>query len=259
MTIANWTGIAGGIALFLYGIRLMGDGLRSLAGAKLKGVLERLTRNRLMGALIGVLVTAIIQSSNATTAMTVGFVDAGLMEFSRASGVIVGANIGTTVTGILISLKIESFASIIAFVGVAAIVFIKNKNVNHCGSIIAGLGILFIGMTLMKGNMQPLAAEPAFTNMLLSFENNFLLAILVGALFTAVVQSVSASVGILQALALAGAVTSLGQVVYLILGMNIGSCVTAVTTSIGGSKDAKRTAAISRLYLHLFLHLKSSF
>ena len=131
MTIANWTGIAGGIALFLYGIRLMGDGLRSLAGAKLKGVLEKLTRNRFMGVLIGVLVTAIIQSSNATTAMTVGFVDAGLMEFSRASGVIVGANIGTTVTGILISLKIESFASIIAFAGVAAIVFIKNKSVNN--------------------------------------------------------------------------------------------------------------------------------
>jgi len=248
MTIANWTGIAGGIALFLYGIRLMGDGLRSLAGAKLKTVLEKLTRNRLMGALIGVLVTAIIQSSNATTAMTVGFVDAGLMAFTRASGVIVGANIGTTVTGILISLKIESFASIIAFVGVAAIVFIKNKSVNHCGSILAGLGILFIGMTLMKGNMEPLAREPAFTNALLSFQNNFLLAILVGALFTAVVQSVSASVGILQALALAGAVTSLGQVVYLILGMNIGSCVTAVTTSIGGSKDAKRTAAIHVLF-----------
>lgn len=248
MTIANWTGIAGGIALFLYGIRLMGDGLRSLAGAKLKVVLEKLTRNRLMGVLIGVLVTAIIQSSNATTAMTVGFVDAGLMAFSRASGVIVGANIGTTVTGILISLKIESFASIIAFVGVAAIVFIKNKSVNHCGSIIAGLGILFIGMTLMKGNMEPLARESAFTNALLSFQNNFLLALLVGVLFTAVVQSVSASVGILQALALAGAVTSLGQVVYLILGMNIGSCVTAVTASIGASKDAKRTAAIHVLF-----------
>ncbi len=248
MTLANWTGIAGGIALFLYGIRLMGDGLRSLAGPKLKVVLEKLTRNRMMGALVGLLVTAVIQSSNATTAMTVGFVNAGLMEFTRASGVILGANVGTTVTGLLITLRMESFASILAFVGVAAIVFIKRKSVNDFGGIIAGLGILFIGMSLMKDSMAPLAREETFTNLLLSFENNFILALLVGALFTAVVQSVSASVGILQALALAGAISNLGQVVYLILGMNIGACVTAVTTAIGGTKDAKRTAAIHVLF-----------
>ncbi|MBR4435487.1 MAG: Na/Pi cotransporter family protein [Clostridia bacterium] len=248
MTFANWTGIAGGLALFLYGIRVMGDGLRNLAGAKLKVVLEKLTRNRFLGALIGFLVTAVIQSSNATTSMTVGFVDAGLMAFTRASGVIIGANVGTTVTGLLIALKIDPIAPIVAFVGVSAIVFFKNKNVNNFGGVIAGFGILFIGMTLMKGNMAPLANEPAFTNMLMSFEHKFLLAILVGALFTAVVQSVSASVGILQAMATAGAITGIGQVVYLILGMNIGSCVTAVVTSIGGTKDAKRTAAIHVLF-----------
>lgn len=248
MTLVNWTGIAAGLALFLYGIKLMGDGLRNLAGAKLKNILEKLTRNRFFGVLIGAVVTAIIQSSNATTAMTVGFVNAGIMELSRASGVIVGANIGTTATGLLIALNMSSIAAFIAFIGVAAMVFIKRKSVNDFGSVLAGFGILFIGMSLMKQNMAPLVYEPAFTKMLLSFENNFLLAILIGMVFTAVVQSVSASVGILQAMAVGGAITELGQVVYLILGMNIGACIAAVTASIGGTKDAKRTAAIHVMF-----------
>lgn len=248
MTIADWIGIAGGLALFLYGIRLMGDGIELLAGSKLKSILERLTRNRFVGLLVGLLVTAIIQSSNATTAMAVGFVNAGLMEFSRASGVILGANIGTTATGLLIALKISDVASIIAFIGVALIVFIKNKKANSAGMIIAGLGILFIGMNLMKQFMAPLAHEQWFTSLMLSLESKVLLAIIVGTLFTAVVQSVSASVGILQAMAMAGAVTSLDQVVYVILGMNIGCCIAAVTAAVGGSKDAKRTAMIHVLF-----------
>ncbi|MBQ1503896.1 MAG: Na/Pi cotransporter family protein, partial [Oscillospiraceae bacterium] len=248
MTIANWTGIAGGLALFLYGIRLMGQGIEHLAGAKLKNILEKLTRNRFVGLLVGVFITAIIQSSNATSAMTVGFVNAGLMEFTRASGVIVGANIGTTVTGLLIALNMSRIASIIAFIGVVAIVFFKRKTVNNVGSIFAGLGILFIGMNLMKDNMTPLAQEAYFTKTLLSFENKILLAVLVGMIFTALAQSVSASVGILQAMALAGAVTDLDQVVFLILGMNIGACIAAVTAALHGTKDAKRTAAIHVMF-----------
>lgn len=248
MTIANWTGIAGGLALFLYGIRLMGQGIEHLAGAKLKNILEKLTRNRFVGLLVGVFITAIIQSSNATSAMTVGFVNAGLMEFTRASGVIVGANIGTTVTGLLIALNMSRIASIIAFIGVVAIVFFKRKSINNVGSIFAGLGILFIGMNLMKDNMTPLAQEAYFTKTLLSFENKILLAVLVGMIFTALAQSVSASVGILQAMALAGAVTDLDQVVFLILGMNIGACIGAVTAALHSTKDAKRTAAIHVMF-----------
>ncbi len=248
MTIANWTGIAGGLALFLYGIRMMGQGIEHLAGAKLKNILEKLTKNRFVGLLVGVFITAIIQSSNATSAMTVGFVNAGLMEFSRASGVILGANIGTTATGLLIALNMSRIASVIAFVGVVAVVFIKRKSINNIGSVVAGLGILFIGMNLMKDNMAPLATEKYFTDMLLSFENKFLLAVLVGTLVTLIVQSVSASVGILQAMALAGAVTSLDQVVFLILGFNIGACTAAVTAAIGGKKDAKRTAMIHIMF-----------
>lgn len=248
MTAANWTGIAGGLALFLYGIRLMGQGIEHLAGAKLKTILEKLTKNRFVGLLVGVFITAIIQSSNATSAMTVGFVNAGLMEFSRATGIIVGANIGTTATGLLIAINMSRIASVIAFAGVIAIIFFKSKHVNNLGSVLAGLGILFIGMNLMKDNMAPLATEKYFTDLLLSFENRFLLAVLVGILFTATVQSVSASVGILQAMALAGVVTDLNQVIFLILGFNIGACTAAVTAAIGGTKDAKRTASVHVMF-----------
>lgn len=248
MTIGNWTGIAGGLALFLFGIRLMGQGIERLAGAKLKNILEKLTKNRFIGLLVGVFITAIIQSSNATSAMTVGFVNAGLMEFTRASGVIIGANIGTTATGLLIALNMSRIASVIAFLGVVGIIFFKNKHVNNVGTLIAGLGILFIGMNLMKDNMAPLANEKYFTDMLLSFENKILLAVLVGIVFTAIVQSVSASVGILQAMALAGAVTDLDQVVFLILGFNIGACISAVTAGINGTKAGKRTAAVHVMF-----------
>ena len=248
MTIGNWTGIAGGLALFLYGIRLMGQGIEHLAGAKLKNILEKLTKNRFIGLLVGVFITAIIQSSNATSAMTVGFVNAGLMEFSRASGVIIGANIGTTATGLLIALNMSRIASVIAFLGVVAIIFFKRKQINNIGSVIAGLGILFIGMNLMKDNMTPLASEKYFTDMLLSFENKFLLAVLVGVCVTLIVQSVSASVGILQAMAIAGAVTDLNQVIFLILGFNLGACTAAIAAAVGGTKDAKRTAAVHIMF-----------
>ena len=248
MTTANWTGIAGGLALFLYGIRLMGQGIEQLAGAKLKTILEKLTKNRFVGLLVGVFITAIIQSSNATSAMTVGFVNAGLMSFSRASGVIFGANIGTTATGLLIALNMSRIAAVVAFVGVIVIIFIKHKQINNIGSVVAGLGILFLGMNLMKDNMSPLASEEWFTGMLLSLENKPLLAVLIGMAFTLTLQSVSASVGILQAMALAGAVTSLDQVIYIILGMNLGACTAAITAAIGAKKDAKRTAAMHIMF-----------
>ena len=248
MTIGNWTGIAGGLALFLYGIRLMGQGIEQLAGAKLKNILEKLTRNRFVGMLVGIFITAIIQSSNATSAMTVGFVNAGLMEFTRATGVIIGANIGTTATGLLIAINMTRIAAVIAFIGVVAIIFFKRKSINNIGSVVAGLGILFIGMNLMKDNMTPLANEPYFTGMLLSFENKILLAVLIGMLFTFTVQSVSAAVGILQAMALAGAVTDLDQVIFLILGFNLGACTAAITAAVGGTKDAKRTALVHILF-----------
>lgn len=177
MTISHWIGLAGGLALFLYGIRLMGDGIQHLAGSKLKNALEKLTRNRIVGLFVGLFVTAIIQSSNATTSMAVGFVNAGLMDFARASSVILGANIGTTATGLLIALKISDIAPIIAFLGVILIVFIKNKHANSAGSVIAGLGILFIGMNMLKEFMQPLSCEPWFTGFMLSLESKPLLAI----------------------------------------------------------------------------------
>lgn len=248
MTAASWIGMSGGLALFLYGIRLMGDGIQKLAGSKLKSILERLTKNRFIGLLIGMFVTAIIQSSNATTAMAVGFVNAGLMEFTRASGIILGANIGTTATGLLIALKISDVAAIIAFVGVALIVFFNNKNVNSAGAVIAGLGILFLGMNMLNQHMSPLSEEAWFTDFMLSLEHKALLAIIIGAVFTAIVQSVSASVGILQAMAMSGAVTSLDQVVFIILGMNIGCCIAAVTAAVGGTKDGKRTASIHVMF-----------
>lgn len=248
MTATDWVGMAGGLALFLYGIRLMGDGIQSLAGSKLKSILEKLTRNRFIGLLVGLFVTAVIQSSNATTAMAVGFVNAGLMEFTRASGIILGANIGTTATGLLIALRISDIAALIAFVGVVLIVFFNNKHINSAGAVVAGLGIIFLGMNMLQEYMAPLANEKWFTDFMLSLENKPVIAIIIGAVFTAIVQSVSASVGILQAMALSGAVTSLDQVVFIILGMNIGCCVAAVTAAVGGTKDAKRTASIHAMF-----------
>ena len=246
MTTASWIGMAGGLALFLYGIRLMGDGIQKLAGSKLKNILEKLTKNRAVGLLIGMFVTAIIQSSNATTAMAVGFVNAGLMEFTRASGIILGANIGTTITGLLIALKISDIAPIIAFLGVVLIVFFKNKNINSAGAVIAGLGVLFLGMNLLKEHMAPLSNEAWFTDFMVSLENKPVLAVLIGTVFTAVVQSVSASVGILQAMAMSGAVSSLDQVVFIILGMNIGCC----RRNQGRQAHSFYSRYVQRLWLH---------
>ncbi len=249
MTFENWLGIAGGIALFLYGIRIMGNGIERLAGSKLKTILEKLTKNRFMGLVLGVVITGIIQSSNAVSVMTVGFVNAHLMPLSNAVGVIMGANIGTTVTGQLIAFNIDAISPIIAFVGVMGMTFFKKKPWNNIFYIIAGLGMLFMGMMLMKKNMMPLKDEGWFVSLVSSLENP-LLGILFGTLMTMLLQSVSASVGVLQAMAAAGAFGAhpLTIAAYLICGQNIGCTTVSVIAAMGGTKDAKRTACIHVMF-----------
>ena len=249
MTFENWLGIAGGIALFLYGIRIMGNGIERLAGSKLKTILEKLTKNRFMGLILGLTITGIIQSSNAVSVMTVGFVNAHLMPLSNAVGVIMGANIGTTITGQLIAFNIDAISPIIAFVGVMGMTFFKKKPWNNIFYVIAGLGMLFMGMMLMKKNMMPLKDEAWFVSLVASLENP-LLGILFGTLMTMLLQSVSASVGVLQAMAAAGAFGAhpLTIAAYLICGQNIGCTTVSVIAAMGGTKDAKRTAAIHVMF-----------
>ena len=199
-----------------------------------------------MGVLVGAGITAVIQSSSATTVMVVGFVSAGMMTLNQAVWIIMGANVGTTVTGLLIALDVGALAPVFAFLGVTTLVFIKNQKLQHIGQIMSGLGVLFIGMDMMSASMSPLREEPAFLNLMASFSNP-LLGILAGALFTAVIQSSSASVGILQTLA-AGGVLGLDSAVFVLFGQNIGTCITAVLASAGASRDAKRTTLIHLMF-----------
>lgn len=238
--------LLGGLALFLYGMQMMSSGLEAAAGNKMKGILEKLTASRVKGVLVGAGITAVIQSSSATTVMVVGFVSAGLMSLSQAVGVIMGANIGTTVTGQLIALDISAAAPLIAFVGVVLTVFIKRERLRHIGAIIAGLGVLFIGMDMMSGAMEPLQDSAVFTRAVTNFDNP-VIGILVGAGFTALIQSSSASVGILQALAVGGLI-GLPQAVYVLFGQNIGTCITAVLAAIGTKTEAKRTTIIHLMF-----------
>lgn len=198
-------GLLGGLALFLYGMQMMSTNLEAVAGNRMKQILERLTANRFLGVLVGAGITALIQSSSATTVMTVGFVNSGLMSLRQAVWIIMGANVGTTITGQLIALDIGALAPLIAFAGVVLIVFVKNKKAQHVGGIIAGIGVLFIGMGMMSDAMVPLRESQTFVDMVTKFSNP-ILGILVGAVFTAVIQSSSASVGILQALAMGGVI-----------------------------------------------------
>ncbi len=248
--LTNLLGIIGGIAIFLFGIKIMGNGIERLAGAKLKSILEKLTKNRFLGLLVGTLITGIIQSSNAVSVMTVGFVNAGLMPLDNAVGVIMGANVGTTITGQLIAFNIDMYAPIIAFVGVMAMTFLKKRPWNDILYALTGLGLLFMGMTLMKEHMSVLARVEWFTNLIGSLDGAPLLAVLVGTVMTMLLQSVSASVGVLQAMAMSGALGAnpLGIAVYLICGQNIGCTTVSVLASIGGTKDAKRTACIHVLF-----------
>ena len=246
MSVSMVFGLLGGLALFLYGMQMMSVNLEAAAGSRMKHILERLTANRFLGVCVGAGITAVIQSSSATTVMVVGFVNSGLMTLKQAVWIIMGANIGTTVTGQLIALDIGELAPFITFVGVALILFVKRKHVQFAGGIIAGLGILFIGMGMMGEAMVPLRESEVFVNLMTRFSNP-LLGILAGAAFTAIIQSSSASVGILQALAVSGLI-GLDSAVFVLFGQNIGTCITAALASIGASRDAKRATLIHLLF-----------
>ena len=239
-------GLLGGLALFLYGMQMMSNNLEAAAGNKMKQILEKLTTNRFMGILVGAGITALIQSSSATTVMTVGFVNSGLMSLKQAVWIIMGANIGTTITGQLIALDVGALAPLIAFIGVVLVVFVKNKKLQHVGGIVAGVGVIFIGMGMMSDAMLPLRDEPEFIQLMTSFKNP-LLGVMAGALFTAVIQSSAASIGILQALAVSG-VIGLHSAVFVLFGQNIGTCITAVLASVGTNRNAKRTTAIHLMF-----------
>lgn len=246
MGITDILSLLGGLALFLYGMQMMSNGLEAAAGNKMKSILEKLTSNRIKGVLVGAGITAVIQSSSATTVMVVGFVNSGLMTLRQAVWIIMGANIGTTITGQLIALDIGAVAPLFAILGVGAIMFVKSEKVHHISSIIAGLGILFMGMDMMGAAMEPLQDSEAFISLMTQFSNP-LIGILVGAVFTAVIQSSSASVGILQALAATGMIP-LSSAVYVLFGQNIGTCITAVLASIGTKVNARRTTVIHLMF-----------
>lgn len=253
--------LLGGLAMFLYGMQVMGDGLEKVSGGKLEKVLENLTSNPVKAVLLGAGVTAVIQSSSATTVMVVGFVNSGIMKLSQAVGIIMGANIGTTVTSWILSLagiessnffirllKPTSFSPVLAFVGVIFILFLKNPKKKDIGSIMVGFAVLMYGMDTMSSAVKPLADVPEFTSILLKFTNP-VLGVVAGLVLTAVIQSSSASVGILQALCMTGAV-QYSAALPIIMGQNIGTCVTALISAVGANKNAKR-AAMVHLYFNI--------
>ena len=245
-----------GLAIFMYSMKMTSGGLEAVAGNKLKGVLQKLTDNRLKGVGVGAGVTALIQSSTAVTVMVIGFVNAGLLNLHQALWVIMGANIGTNITSQLIAFDIGEFAPILAVVGVFVVIFARNKKFKNVGEIVTGLGFIFISMNIMKDAMQPYAGDPRLTG-LLSRMDNPLLGILVGIIFVNIISSSAASVGVLQALAMASAGAAAGagaidleHAMYIIMGFNIGTCVTALLSSIGTTKMAARAAL-----MHLFFNV----
>ena len=261
MTIFDALSMVGGLALFLYGMHIMGEGLSKASGGKLESLLEKLTSNRIKAVLVGAGVTAVIQSSSATTVMVVGFVNSGIMKLSQAVGIIMGANIGTTATSWLLSLasiegssffvqflKPANFSPILAVIGVIFIMFCKSEKKKDVALILIGFAILMTGMDTMSAAVAPLKEVPEFTNMLTMFSNP-ILGMLAGAVLTAIIQSSSASVGILQALCATGAI-GFSTALPIIMGQNIGTCVTAMISSVGGSKNARRTALV-----HLYFNL----
>ena len=250
----------GGLALFIYGMQIMAQGLQNAAGSKMKQLLKALTQNKVMGVLLGTIVTAIIQSSSATTVMVVGFVNAGLMDLTQSMSVIMGANIGTTVTGWLVSsvewakfLSPAVIAPVVVMVGV--IIMITAKNIAHkeISSIIIGFGVLFIGIEMMSNAVYPLRESEVFKTLFVTLGHNPILGILAGAVVTAIIQSSSASVGILQTLAASGLVP-FNAAVYIIMGQNIGTCITAMLSGIGASKNAKCAS-----YMHLLFNITGTF
>ena len=261
MGMTNVLNMLCGLALFLYGMHVMGEGLTRASGGKLESILEKLTKSKLKAVLLGAAVTAVIQSSSATTVMVVGFVNSGIMRLSQAAGVIMGANIGTTITSWILSLtgiqgdnllltlcKPSTFTPVLAMIGVICLLFTKSDKKHDAGSILVGFAVLMTGMEMMSGAVKPLANVPEFTNILLMFTNP-ILGVIAGMLLTAIIQSSSASVGILQALCATGAV-KYSAALPIIMGQNIGTCVTALLAGVGASKNAKR-AALIHLYFNI--------
>ena len=251
MTIFNALSLVGGLALFLFGMNYMGSSLEKFGGGKFESVLAKMTDNRFKGVLLGMGVTAIIQSSSAVTVMAVGFVNSSIMSLHQAIGIIMGANIGTPVTAWLLSLtgiqsdnifvallKPSSFTPVLALIGIVMLMVAKNEKKKNFGSILLGFAVLMYGMEAMSAAVEPLKSVPQFTHMLTMFSNP-ILGVLAGAVLTAIIQSSSASVGILQALAVTGTI-SVSSAFPIILGQNIGTCITAVLSSIGTNKNAKR-------------------
>ncbi|MEG0591989.1 MAG: Na/Pi cotransporter family protein [Coprobacillus sp.] len=243
--------LIGGLGLFLYGMKMMSDSLANVAGAKLRNILEKMTKNTFVGTLVGMGFTAVIQSSSATTVLVVSFVNAGLMNLYQATGIIMGANIGTTITGQLIAFNLSEIAPLFVFTGVVMVMFSKKANIQKIGEVLLGFGILFVGLSSMSAAMSSLKDAPIVVETLSSLTNPFF-GILVGFIVTAILQSSSATVGIVILLASQGLV-SLHICFYLILGCNMGSCVSALIASIGGKKNAKRAA-----YIHFLMNVFGS-
>ena len=239
-------GLLGGLALFLYGMKMMSDGLLDGAGIKLEYILEKLTNHKLKAILVGTLITCIIQSSSAMTVMLIGFVNAKVMKLNRAIWVIMGANIGTTMTGQLIAFDIGVFAPVFAIVGVILIVFFSRRAARLCGEVLTGIGMLFMGLEMMSQSMIPLQSSELFLNSMITLSHP-LFAVLVGALFTAIIQSSSDSIGILQTLAMQHLIP-FSQAVYFLFGFDIGTCMTAFIASLSGCRNAKRLALFHLLF-----------
>lgn len=244
-----FTGIFGGLGLFLYGMKLMSDGLENIAGEKLESILEKITSNKIMGVLVGTIVTAIIQSSSAITVMVVSFVNAGLMTLGQATGVILGSNIGTTITTQMVSLNLEVIAPIFIGIGAIVIVVTKNKKVKDLAYIALGFGVLFMGMGLMSSSLKPVSELAIFNKFILLVGKNSILGVLIGILITAILQSSSATTGILVALAVSGNL-DMSVAFPIILGCNIGTCITAILAGLTANRIAKKAAL-----LHLFFNI----
>ncbi len=240
----------GGLGLFLIGMKNMGEGLELAAGSKLRNLLEKITSNKFVAMLVGLLVTGVIQSSSATDAMVVGFANAGLMGFGQAIGILFGAKIGTTVTSLLLAIDIKAFVPIFIFAGALVITFSKKNNCRYYGQIAAGFGMLFLGLSLMSDNLKWMGESEAFLSIAdkLSFP---LLGLIVGIIFTGIIQSSSASVGILMALGTAGVITNIDQAVYIVYGFNVGACSAAILSSMGANRTAKQIA-LSNLLISCF-------
>ena len=243
----QWNLIAGGLAIFLFGISLMGDALTNFAGPKMRGLVEKYTSNPIKGVLVGIIITGLIQSSSATTVIAISFVRAGIMSLEQAIGVTLGANIGTTVTSILIGFNLGYFSYFIALIGVLIFMFSAKRKNKYIGEIFIGFGLLFIGLEMMGGSLEELKNIPGFENIVTSVGRTPILGVLIGAALTALIQSSSAFIGITQSLYASGAI-SLEVALALMFGANIGTCITAILASLGGSLSAKRTSLFHILF-----------